>query len=243
VGGFVIVFVLLKKWARRFILVTAIMTVTAWFTVLNLRRQDIWASPETLWLETQKVSEDHHIAPYHNLATEYVRQGKLDEAIDLFQKALQISGDPRTYSALGMAHFRKGDMAQAVGHLKEAIRRMPQEGHFYSNLGVVYQKQGRLDEAMNAFRQAVVLEPWIPETHNNLGALLLLVGKPEEAEKELIRTLALDPDFGDALFNVGMLYSARGETERARKYLARFLELYPDNPMAAKAQAILRAPK
>lgn len=240
IGGYVIVFVLLKRWSNKVVLAATIVAVTLFFTYLNFERQEIWASPEKLWLETQKVSEDYHIAPYHNLATEYLRDGKIDEAISLFKKSLSISGDPRTYSALGMAYFRKGDMDQAIHHLNEAIRRMPQQGHFYSNLGVIYQKQGKLDEAMKAFRQAVALQPWTPEIHNNLGALLLFIGEQEEAEKELLQTLEQDPNFSDALFNLGMLYHVRGQKDQSRQYLDRFIELNPNTPRAQQAQAILK---
>jgi Tfp pilus assembly protein PilF len=56
--------------------------------------------------------------------------------------------------ALGSAHLRNGQLAEAEREYQEAVKVNPKMGEAYNNLAVVYMSTGRLAEAENAVKQA-----------------------------------------------------------------------------------------
>lgn len=70
-------------------------------------------------------------------------QGNFDGAITRFQEILRE--DPNHFDAqlsLGMAHYRKGDYAQAIAEGKKAETLKPHEQLVHTNLSLFYMKSG-----------------------------------------------------------------------------------------------------
>jgi tetratricopeptide (TPR) repeat protein len=70
-------------------------------------------------------------------------QGNFDAAIARFQEILRQ--DPNHFDAqlsLGMAHYRKGDYAQAIAEGKKAEALKPHEQLVHTNLSLFYMKSG-----------------------------------------------------------------------------------------------------
>src|ERR1051326_8677852 len=82
-------------------------------------------------------------------------RGEFDSAIAKFEAILRA--DPAHFDAqlgLGMAHYRKGDYAQAIeeGHKAEKMR--PNEQLVHTNLSLFYQKAGDKTKAEHHGLQA-----------------------------------------------------------------------------------------
>src|SRR5438105_13826318 len=83
---------------------------------------------------------------------------KLDEAIEHYQKALQI--DPNYQDALhglGMALFDRGRVDGAIAAGKELIEIDPDDILAHTSLSVFYQSQGRIEEAEKEGNAARIL--------------------------------------------------------------------------------------
>jgi Tfp pilus assembly protein PilF len=114
----------------------------------------------------------------HNLGLAYAEQGRSEQAISAYRKALSIP----TYATAEVAYHNIGNAYLMLGRLQEAgeayrtaLQLDPRQvGSMYS-LGVVLMKEGRREEAKAAFRRARDLEPTSPfgqaagEALRNLG--------------------------------------------------------------------------
>ena len=99
---------------------------------------------------------------FHNLGSAYAEQGKWEEAIVAYRKALAqtIYASPEnTYNNLGYAYWAIDRRQEAEDAFRAALQLEPKlvPSHFW--LGVLLEKEGRKDEAKAHFQAARDLEP------------------------------------------------------------------------------------
>ncbi|MGH7399093.1 MAG: tetratricopeptide repeat protein [Candidatus Rokuibacteriota bacterium] len=99
---------------------------------------------------------------YHNLGSAHAEQGKWEEAIGAYRKALAqtIYARPQTtYNNLGYAYWALDRRKEAEDAFRSALQLEPKlvPSHFW--LGVLLEKEGREAEAKTHFRAARDLEP------------------------------------------------------------------------------------
>jgi type IV pilus assembly protein PilF len=113
--------------------------------------------------------------PYFNLARLYVLQGRLDEALDNVQKAIQIK--PR----LAMAHNLRGlilekrnSLGEAISSYETAVKIVPEDVLFNYNLAVAYFKNGDYARSKETFLkiQGKITEP---ETKDTIARYLKMI--------------------------------------------------------------------
>jgi tetratricopeptide (TPR) repeat protein len=88
-------------------------------------------------------------------------QGKLDEALAKYQKALTL--DPKLYHAAlfsGDVYMQKGDFAQASAWYEKAIAIDPMRETAYRYSATPLMKQGKTDEARERYIEAFITEPY-----------------------------------------------------------------------------------
>jgi tetratricopeptide (TPR) repeat protein len=88
--------------------VLAVLMVCAW------QQTGYWQDSETLWAHTIACTTDNDTA-HLNLGSVLLQDGILDEAINHFQKALQLNPENAT------AHFNLATMLRRTGRVNEAI--------------------------------------------------------------------------------------------------------------------------
>jgi len=82
----------------------------------------------------------------------------LDGAIAKYREAL--AADPAftlAWSALAMAHSRKGEIDEAIEAGLKAVQLEPEEALGYTNLSIFYQQKGMVPEAEDAKARAMQL--------------------------------------------------------------------------------------
>ena len=100
--------------------------------------------------------------PEHAQALNYLgymladRGRKLNEAVDLVQRALAIDPDNPAYlDSLGWAYFKLGRLAEAVGPLERAAAGAPDSSVIQDHLGEAYLRLQRYADAAAAFDRAI----------------------------------------------------------------------------------------
>ena len=84
------------------------------------------------------------------------RGAKLDEAVDLVQRALKIEPDnPSFLDSLGWAYFRQGRLELADRPLSDAAAKLPNSSVVQDHLGDLRFKQGRYSEAIAAWERSL----------------------------------------------------------------------------------------
>jgi Tfp pilus assembly protein PilF len=119
-----------------------------------------------------------------NLGNLYLDQGRLDEAIALYEQALNDMLYPTPYIAetnLGWAYFKKGNSSQAIEHLRAAVTTNPQFCLGYKDLGMVQDAKGDLTAACAEFGRFVNACPKEAEAHQLLGSCQARQGRAAEA--------------------------------------------------------------
>ncbi|MDD2710198.1 MAG: tetratricopeptide repeat protein [Verrucomicrobiae bacterium] len=124
--------------------------------------------------------------PLHNLALVFHAQGKTNEALEYFEKALEA--DPGHCNAL------LGESVILAGQKKsrEAADRLGQARLIMD--GKISLAAGEFEKATTLQRQAVLLHPDNPRTLSNLGENLRTLGRLDESIEVFKKAVKLDPD-------------------------------------------------
>ncbi len=163
-------------------------------------------------LQQVEIKNDEETANQLNeLASIYDSQGRYDEAIENYEKAIRI--DEKT---VGKEH--------------------PDYATHLNNLGNVYRLQGRYDEAIEKIEEALRIdEKTIGMEHpkyaiglNNLGNVYRSQGRNDEAIEKFEKAMRIDektvgkehPDYATRLNNLATVYRSQGRYDEAiEKYI------------------------
>ncbi len=240
IGFFTLLLLLLKRNVGPFLTTVLILVSIPVFTCLNLKRQSVWANPESLWTQTQAMTEGKkeakYLASFVNLGDSYLLKNEPDKAIEEYSKALKISReDATTYGGIGRAYFQKGNFEKAFEYFQKGIVLATEKASFHNFMGLIYQEQRKWNPALEEFRRAISSEPKDPKYPNNLGILFNKMGKPEDASREFSKALTLDPDYPDALYNLGQFYLNGNNLDEAWKYWSKLMRVNPNYSESARA--------
>lgn len=141
----------------------------------------------------------------------------------------------RGQNVLGLALAQAGRRNEAVEHLREATRIMPDNAVLYCNLAdVLLGIDGRTEEAIVAYRQALHLAPQQTLAHFGLAnALAHGNSHLPEAVDEYRAAVRLDPEFAPAHANLAATLIRLNRREDAIKELGIAHSLDPNLPSAA----------
>lgn len=127
------------------------------------------------------------------LAKVHARQGNRQQALEEFNRALQLSpGDAHIYAEIGYQHYLDGDIAQALAAYRTAARLQPGDAQTLATLGAMYMETGDDEAASRALEHAVSIEP-TADALSNLGLLKSQAGDYAAAVGLQRRAIALDP--------------------------------------------------
>ncbi len=179
--------------------------------------------------------EPHAEADYF-VGNALVNEGRVDEAIEYYQKALALEPESAAFHAgLGSAYYRtKGLDEAAILQYQKALAIDPDYAGAHNNLGYGLLQSGRVNEAITHFQRALVIRPDFAEAHNNLGNGLLQTGRVNEAIAHFQRALELKPDYAEAHNNLGCSLFQAGRVNEAIAHFQRALAIKPDYAEARK---------
>jgi Flp pilus assembly protein TadD len=173
-------------------------------------------------------------------AKERVREGKTDEALELYREL--VDEDPSSVRArnnLGVLLDEEGQHLEAVKEFRTAQSLDPSNLEVLGNLGAALGALGRYPEAEEVLRGALRADPTSMEVRANLGILFFRRGLYEQAEVELRAVCRENPDHGPAFFYRGEALNRLGRVSEAVESLERAIALIPGNPRAHYTLGIL----
>src|SRR5437867_2765781 len=175
---------------------------------LTWNQAQVWHDSEKLWTHALARDPQSSIAE-NNLGVVRADQSKLAEAIEHYQRALQMRPDyADAYFNLGNALFQQGKLAEASDHYRQALAIKRDHARAHNNWGVVLARQGKLAEAGDHFQAALHIGPDNADAHTNLGNALFQQGKLAEASDHFRQALRLKPDHAAA--RSGLVQAQRG---------------------------------
>jgi tetratricopeptide (TPR) repeat protein len=140
------------------------------------------------------------------LGAALTNQGKLEEAITAYNKALLIKPDyAEGHNNMGVAFKAQGKPDEAITAYNKALLIKPDYAEGHNNMGAALTNQGKLEEAIAAFNKALLIKPDYAEAHYNLGLTLQAQDKFEEAIAAYNKALLIKPDYAEAHRNLSAL--------------------------------------
>jgi tetratricopeptide (TPR) repeat protein len=124
------------------------------------------------------------LAPtYFNLGLTLFRTKRYPEALENFQRALELEpDDPEYHNLLGQTYDELGQPEEAEQSLRHAIELNKHYAMGYYDLGVILAKRdGRSKEAMKAFEQALKNDPDMMWAYYSIACLYALAQKEDQA--------------------------------------------------------------
>ena len=132
--------------------------------------------------------------PSNNLGAALLKEGRAEQAIDEFRRALALQPDfAEAGGNLGEALNRLRRYEEAATAFRQALARQPNRAEPHLGLGRALQALDRPREAIKHFRLAVRLRPELAEAHAALGLALQQVGFVPKATESFETAVRLEP--------------------------------------------------
>jgi len=167
---------------------------------------------------------------HDSLAAALQSQGKLDEAITHYRKALLVRPhDALAYNDLGVALLAKKDVNEAMACYRKAVNLLPDFAEAYYNLAHALQSLGDSNQAIYNLRKAISFKPDYADAHNNLGILLSKQGRFDDAIIHFQKAVLLKSDNAQIHANLGDALQLKGRLDEAADHYRKALHLQPDD--------------
>jgi tetratricopeptide (TPR) repeat protein len=168
----------LGRWPGVWIAGALFMSLLAWYSAQQV---PIWRDTTTLLRHTLQVNPQSAMA-HNNLGLTLAQQGRLDEALPSFQRAVQLRPDlAEAHYNLGKGLTLLGDFDAAISHHTTALQYRPGWAEAHNNFGVTLAAQGQHAAALTQYAKALILKPAWADVYYNMGNVLVQQGRHTEA--------------------------------------------------------------
>ncbi|MEG3843428.1 tetratricopeptide repeat protein [Microcoleus sp. herbarium14] len=179
-------------------------------------------------LNPQLVGADFHF----NLGNRLFSQGKRDEAIESYEKAIAIKPDwAEAYGNIGSARSQQGDLDAAIAYYQKAVALKPELEVLHFNIANSFLQQCKYEEAITNYQNTLKIKPDWPEVHANLGSCFSMQGRLEEALASYQQALGLKPDWAEVYCRMGHIQ----KQDKPLEAIAHFEKAIECNPKFSEA--------
>lgn len=155
----------------------------------------------------------HADIPYSEMALSLAQQGKIAEALDCYDRALQKNPDNDVIlNNKAIALITVGRYEEALAHSRRAVCINPDSADIWINLAVALQKLNQLSEAGDALERAVEINPYDAYARALLGIIYQKLNQEDRAiaQNRQLQELIFPNEyagfyFGTAAFLLGIL--------------------------------------
>jgi protein O-mannosyl-transferase len=131
----------IKSEHTRKILFPTTIAFLVFLSLLSWAQCHYWKNSIELFSHTLLVTKDNFFA-HNNLGFALCAEGKVEEAIDNYNKALHIKPNVSSYNHRGIAYAILSQYQRAIEDFNQAIRLKPNYAEAYNNRGSVHLLQG-----------------------------------------------------------------------------------------------------
>jgi tetratricopeptide (TPR) repeat protein len=199
---------------------------------LTSRQLGFCRNDVTLFSHAIDVTHGNFIA-HGSLGLALRQQGRLDEAIQQYQKAIVIEpAYTEGLTNLGEAFLSQRRPDDAMPLFDRALTLKPDLVDPKVNRANALGQLGRPAEAIEQYRQILAASPDSAEAHAGLGVLFDAQGDTDNALAELHESVTMAPDYADGHRSLARLYARLGRTADALTELQTVCRLEPDDAIA-----------
>jgi predicted AlkP superfamily phosphohydrolase/phosphomutase/Tfp pilus assembly protein PilF len=176
-------------------------------------------------------------AYFNNLGIELRKQGKTREAVDAFDRAIDINpARPTPFVNEAMTLFDRQQYTMADDMFQKAVEHgLPNADRWFVDFAALYRQKDMLSRAIGLLYRGRQLFPQSPQIAANLGSALVAAQRYTEGVPELERALGMQPSSTEVLNNLGTFYAKNKEYARALDFWNRSLTIDPRQPLIRQA--------
>jgi predicted AlkP superfamily phosphohydrolase/phosphomutase/Tfp pilus assembly protein PilF len=181
-------------------------------------------------------------AYYNDLGVQLRQQGKLRDAIDTFDRAIDVNpGRPTPYLNKAMALFDKQFYTDADEAFLQAVAKgLPNAETWFVDFAALYREKNLTSRSIALLYKGKQMFPQSYAIAANLGSALVAVSRYTEGVPELERALGLQPSSTMVLNNLGIFYAKKHDFGRALDYWNRSLSIDARQPQIRTAAEAAR---
>ena len=199
--------------------------------VLARQRGDLSVSERLI---TKAIQRNGAVATYHhNLARTKALQGRVNEAVESFGRALKLNDrDAESLQMLAEILVSRGAFAEAVDLYQRLLALKPGEPAVYFRIGTLHKVCGEMKQALRVYRRAASLFPANADAAFNLAMALFEANRKAEAVEYFEAVLEARPDDSEAYNCLGLVHHELLKTDLAKEAYLNALRVRPDFPEA-----------
>lgn len=178
---------------------------------------------------------------YDNIAEEYYKLKRFDDAIDYYRKALSFDDhdEELLYNYIDTCEQAGGDnIEKAASFLDSYAHDHPYSKQAWYCLGCAFCDLALYDRAEEALELALAIDKHYTLAYRELAYAQENNGRVPQAASTLLRTLDCDSDPSAVYSDLGQLYARHDNLSTALSYLRKAVDLNPANPDAQAALAV-----
>lgn len=172
---------------------------------------------------------DRHDNTYIQLGKVYSLQQMHQEAVEVYQEAVEFSPDnPELLTTLGLLYLRLDQNLKAFDCLGNSLTHDPKNHKTILAAGSVIQDNSDMDVALVKYRVAAVQTPNSAQLWNNVGMCFFGKQRYVAAISCLKRALYLEPFEWIIAYNLGLVHLCTEQYASSFHYLSASINLKPD---------------
>jgi tetratricopeptide (TPR) repeat protein len=164
------------------------------------------------------------------LGESYFMAGKVDKAIEKFQKLIELDPSARSYLFLGISYRHLGRFDEAKRYFQDGLKLDPHNSACLFNLGFIAEQQGDSAQAEAMFQQALHFSPDFAAALLELANMRIVSKKYSEAADLLRKFVSVSHNPATGYYKLAMVERNLHQTEAADRDLKVFQTLSKDAP-------------
>jgi len=167
------------------------------------------------------------------LGESYFMSGKVDKAIEVFKKLIEVEPSSRSYAFLGLSYRLLGRFDEAKQYFQQGLKLEPHNNFCLFNLGFIAERQGDAAAAEAMYQEVLRSNPDYPDALLELANLRISARKLPEAAELLRRYVRVGRNPATGYYKLAMVERSLHETAAADRDLSVFQTLSKDAPAGA----------
>ena len=199
-------------------------------------RNSVWQTEVSLWTDANRKAPKSY-RPVHNLAmARYESSGRLNEALELYQKAAMLKMHRRSnlagvYANIAGIFYRKRDYRNAAVYFGKAYDIAPYDNDHHFRLAETLHRLQQWQPALAHIEALLARQPRDPNYLNLKGMILMHQGNAREALHFFHDAIRVAPKRLQGIINAGKALMALQAYDNAEKLFKYAIELDSRNLM------------
>jgi Tfp pilus assembly protein PilF len=210
------------------------------FSVITVHQSLLWGSGVALFSRAATLYPEFYLA-HINVGAGLRQEGKKEEAIKSFKKAVSLYKLPNTYGLIGQVYAEEGNYPEAIEYFEKGLSLLPEDPELHYGLGQVYALRGDFLAAEESYKTALRYSE-DDDSYSQLARRIsgrrdkiffrlgLLEGKQgnhDQAMRYQKMAIKENPYFTDAYYNLAVGLGLTNQRDEAILYLKKVLEIDP----------------